>query len=239
MEAALKQAPPEAKQRPSVIGYIDAIAGDRIFGWAWDSKRPAARIAIRFEAKGEVVAAVIADAPRQDLKDNHVGDGAHAFEAMLPGDVSSDEVKVLAVCPETGTTVELAPRPAVVPTEVGNTEDLRPVVQMLCQSHHVVHRHLRSFSASLDEIRRDVAAMRDPKETPKPAPTPTAAPAEVPTPPRLQALEVAVLRIDGMVREQAGSIETLLQRPADRISRILAILAVLIATGAVAALLLR
>src|SRR5689334_22274800 len=102
-----------AAVRPTVAGYLDAVTGSRIFGWAWDPERPDARIAIRFQVGGEIVAALIADAKREDLVANGIGDGGHAFEVALPDGIDPKAVRVLAVCPHSGETLELQQRGTV------------------------------------------------------------------------------------------------------------------------------
>ena len=234
MEAVAEKLEPERAARPTAIGYIDAITGGRIYGWAWDPERPAAKIAIRFEVAGETVAAVIADTVREDLKDSRIGDGAHAFEAVLPEAVQPNEMRVLAVCPETGGTVELAPRPAAGAANTNTPGDIREVVQTLCRSHHVIHRHLQSVAAAVEEARR----VADGEEAAAKAIEQSVTKERVSVLARLDSLEVAMLRVDGLVREQAGALEALTRRPGDRISRLLAGVAAILACSALALVLL-
>jgi hypothetical protein len=82
----------------SIAGYIDAVAGNQVFGWAWDSRNPNARLEIDVWIGDKRLATVVADQGRSDLKNNGVGDGRHAFKAMLPEAPKSDDAnKIRAV----------------------------------------------------------------------------------------------------------------------------------------------
>jgi len=234
MEATAEKLQPEPHARPTVMGYVDAITGGRVYGWAWDPQQPVAKIAVRFEVGGEVVAAVIANVAREDLKDSRIGDGAHAFEAVLPEGVQPNEMRILAVCPETGDTVELVPRPAAGSANTNAPGDIREVVQTLCRSHHVIHRNLQSVAAAVEEARR----VADGEEVAAKAAEQSAAKERASTLARLDSLEVAMLRVDGLVRDQASALEALKRRPADRVSRLLAGVATLLACAALALVLI-
>jgi hypothetical protein len=158
----------------SVAGYIDAITGNRIFGWAWDRERPDARIAIRLQHKGEVIATVAADRPREDLAANGLGDGAHAFEVALPEGISPNEVKVEAVCPGSGRAVPLGSKDA-------------PAGQALPETKHMLEAVVRSQR----QLARQVAAVADRLPDGETASVP---PAELAT--RLGELERTLARID-------------------------------------------
>lgn len=67
-----------------ILGCIDAIEGDRLYGWAWDPARPSARLPVEIYVDGARTAAMEAGLPREDLEANGVGDGYHAFEYQDP-----------------------------------------------------------------------------------------------------------------------------------------------------------
>lgn len=91
MQAASSPDDMPAPQAGSISGYIDAVAGNQVFGWAWDSKNPSARLEIEVWIGDKRMASVIADQGRSDLKNNGVGDGRHAFKALLPEAPKGDE----------------------------------------------------------------------------------------------------------------------------------------------------
>jgi hypothetical protein len=206
----------------SVNGYIDAIANNRIYGWAWDAQKPDARITVRLQAGGNTVGIIAADLPREDLKANGIGDGAHAFEAALPDGISPNELSLLAVCPDTGQTVELSPR-AVAPQSSGG-HDLRSAIETLAKSHGFMHRKLQTMAAAMEESRRNGA--------PESASSVQSPSEEFAPMSRLQSLEEAVLRLDALVKQQEATIEVLRNRPTDPMPRLLAAAAAVLSVAA-------
>lgn len=205
-----------AVRQVSVNGYIDAITNNRIYGWAWDAQNPDARITIHLQANGKIVGMLEADQPREDLIASGIGDGCHAFEAEIPDGVSPTEIAVLALCPVSGQTVELAQRGTAGHSQANGGAELRGVVDTLTQSHGFVHRKLMSLTATLEELQRN--------GMPDSAGPAVALPAEADYAPmsRLQTLEEAVLRFDNLVKAQGAEIDSLRDRPLDQMARLLA-----------------
>src|SRR3546814_8980611 len=83
---------------------MDAIDGQRLFGWAWNPSSPGERLNIRILVDGKEIGTTLADRPRADLQRNGVGDGAHAFEFALSDDDADvrSRLSVVAVSPSTG-----------------------------------------------------------------------------------------------------------------------------------------
>lgn len=213
--------PPAAS---TVTGCIDAIAGDRVFGWVWDPQQPAARIAIRIEAEGELVATGFADQPREDLAANGIGDGAHAFEIAVAKAIAPEKIGVIAVSPTTGENIELTQRAAEGSPEAGGAgEELRSAVHALYRSQRFAHGKVQSLIDTVEGLRKEMTAK---------ARDGTVAS-------RLETLEVAVARVDGLLRDQAAKLAELEQRPRDHVSRILAAVAVLLAGASYLILLFR
>ena len=212
-EILTAEEPPAAS---TVTGYIDAIAGDRVFGWVWDPQRPAARIAIRIEAEGKLIATGFADQPREDLAANGIGDGAHAFEIATAKGIPPEKVGVFAVCPTTGDNLELTQRAAEGSPEAGGAgEELRSAVHALYRSQRFAHGKVQSLIDTVEGLRKEMTAKaRDGSVTS-----------------RLETLEVAIARIDGLLRDQVAKLAELEHRPRDHISRILAAVAVLLASA--------
>ena len=62
-------------------GYVDACTRHSVVGWAADTDRPDARLELRVMVNGAEQGRVIADRPREGLRQRGIyGDGAHAFE---------------------------------------------------------------------------------------------------------------------------------------------------------------
>ena len=95
-------------------GRVDAIDDGRLFGWAFDPSAPTKRLTIRVLLDGKPIAEAAADQERPDLKRSGIGDGAHAFNVMLPqfAAIRAAELVVVAI---NGAGVEQAlrvPKPA-------------------------------------------------------------------------------------------------------------------------------
>jgi hypothetical protein len=217
----------DAEKRPeasNVTGCIDAIAGDRIFGWAWDPQQPAARVAIRIEVEGKLIATALADQPREDLATNGIGDGAYAFDVAIAKGIAPEKIGVFAVCPQTGDSLELTQRPAEgSPDSRGGSEEIRSAVHALYRSQRFAQGKLQSLVDTVEGLRKNAAA--------KTGDGLVAA--------RLETLEVAIARIDGQLRDQAAKLDELARRPRDHATRILACMALLLAGAAVLIPLLR
>lgn len=228
MSGAAAQQTEANPRQVSVNGYIDAITGNRIYGWAWDAQQPKAKIAVRLVVGDKTVGSVIADQPREDLKANGIGDGAHAFEAAIPEGVSPNDLVILAICPDTGVAVELTPR-AVAGGPIAD-QDLRVAVETLTRSHGFIHRKLQAIVQVVTEKRKEAAAER------AGAPATGAEPAPLP---RLQTLEEAVLRLDDLVQAQGAAIDALRHQGRDKLPRLLAGAAAVLSLAALVIALLR
>lgn len=106
------------------------------------------------------------------------------------------------------------------------------MVETLTQSHSLVHRKLMSLTATLEELQRN--------GMPDSAGSAVAISAEADYAPmsRLQTLEEAVLRFDNLVKAQRAEIDTLRDRPLDRMSRLLTGTALVLSVMALAIALL-
>lgn len=229
MSATAQKIDAKPERQVSVNGYIDAITGNRIYGWAWDAQQPKAKIIVRLMAKGETVGIVSADLPREDLKASGIGDGAHAFEAAIPDGISPNELSVFVVCPDTAATVELAPRAVAGGRPARNDGELRSAVETLTKSHGFMHRKLQAIAAAVAETRRDAGSA-----SPATAETAPMLPGDNKAAPlsRLQTLEEALMRLDTMVLEQGTAIDALRHRPADQMPKFLAAVAVVLSAAA-------
>ena len=66
-----------------IEGDHDAADRKRIAGWAYDRQAPERRAGVVVLCNGAVIARVIADGYRADLKEAGIGDGRHAFDLLL------------------------------------------------------------------------------------------------------------------------------------------------------------
>lgn len=92
------------------IGFIDKLTDDAIVGWAKSAFSPE-RVTVELLVNNVVTKSVLADAFREDLKQNHHGDGYYAYRldltglAINPGDTIGVRVK--------GDIVELSNSPMI------------------------------------------------------------------------------------------------------------------------------
>jgi hypothetical protein len=74
-----------------VVGSIDAIAGNRIHGWAFDRNHPDERLDVEIYVDSTPVGSVRADVFRDQLKQGGIGDGAHGFAVELPEPIPEEQ----------------------------------------------------------------------------------------------------------------------------------------------------
>lgn len=226
MSATAEKLEAAAPRQVSVNGYIDAITGNRVYGWAWDAQQPKAKIVVRLMAGGKTCGVFAADLPREDLKTNGIGDGAHAFEFAIPEGVPLNDLTVLAVCPDTGATVDLSTRAVAGRSDSGG--DLRSAVETLTKSHGFMHRKLQAITAALTETRRGAGG----GATSAVGASPVEGQGDLSAVSRIQVLEEAVIRLDTLVLEQATVLDAIRHRPTDRMPRLLAAAATVLAFAA-------
>ncbi len=75
--------------------HLDRIADGKAYGWAINEAAPFCRPLIRIAINGVVVASEYANVYRQDLREIHLGDGAHGFEIYL-GETACGELTIFA-----------------------------------------------------------------------------------------------------------------------------------------------
>jgi hypothetical protein len=223
---AIEAAPRGSATAPTVVGYVDAVASDRVFGWAWDPQRPAARLAIRAEIGGEVVAGLIADQPRTDLAENRIGDGAHSFELALPAGADAAATSIVAICPESGSAVPLAIRPAAAPVAGETTAD--ETIARVVRAQRLLHHNLRAAMDGVETLRQEcgAAAAKCSGEA--------AALAA-----RIEVIDGALLRIDRLLQQHEATLKARVRQGTDMVSRVLAGGALCGAAAALALALLR
>jgi hypothetical protein len=100
----------EILERPAsrIEGFIDAVDGNRVFGWAWDRLNPGDHLVVELVRDGEVMATTTADQKRRDLQMGGIGDGSHAFEVTVEGDPAT--LTVVAASPTSSSRVALQNR---------------------------------------------------------------------------------------------------------------------------------
>lgn len=181
---------------PSIAGYIDAIKGLKVSGWAWNRADPAAALEIEVRRDGKVVALGRADKFRADLEKAGVGDGRHAFEIMLETPIApggGHAIEAFAMCPGLAQPVPLVNRNAAAPgSERGGVPAMPAEFRQWVDQVAAVQR---TFEATVRSVIDDVRAA-EARATSRPA-------AE------LRALTAAVEHLHGAVGEIAKQLQGL------------------------------
>lgn len=136
-----------ANAEPTVLGCVDAIDGDRLFGWAWMPDRPGHRLSVRILLDGKEAARLTADQPRADLLQHNIGDGSHAFEYRDPNGK-----------PLLGRTLSVLPE--------GTTEGL-PIIGQAASATNIVNLFER-----LAQLEKAIVKVAGGARAPAPAPVP-------------------------------------------------------------------
>src|SRR5215469_5768566 len=74
-----------------IDGRLEALEFFQIRGWAFDRSRPTETINVQILLDDHVLAEGLAGQFRDDLAENGVGDGCHAFAFELPRRLNDDE----------------------------------------------------------------------------------------------------------------------------------------------------
>jgi hypothetical protein len=129
---------------PEVVGYVEAVATDRLLGWAWAPATPDVRTAIELRLGATVVANAVADLPRADLETNGIGDGRHAFNITIPPEYRdrTAELRVFARNGD-GAAVPIGAPPVADGLAEQITKVMRGMDQML-NSQRLIHRNLQT-----------------------------------------------------------------------------------------------
>lgn len=72
-----------------IVGRVDEMRNGKVYGWAFNSDSPDEHLEIRVNRGADVVATGHANIFRPDLPDAGIGKGDHAFEIVLPPNISS------------------------------------------------------------------------------------------------------------------------------------------------------
>jgi phytanoyl-CoA hydroxylase len=125
MRAAPKPVKPEATE---LDGHLDRIENGWLFGWAWRVTRPDQPLDIDVYVDGTLEVTASAALYRPDLESARKGNGRHAFEIPLPGQLSDGRPHHVRVC-YGGTAIDLhgSPRPFSVAVADGGQTATSPV----------------------------------------------------------------------------------------------------------------
>jgi hypothetical protein len=72
-----------------LIGRVDELRNSKVFGWAFNPENPGEHLVVRVMQGPRVIASGVANILRPDLPDAGIGDGDHAFEVVVPTNITS------------------------------------------------------------------------------------------------------------------------------------------------------
>lgn len=144
---------------PSIAGYIDAVKGLKVSGWAWNRAEPAAILEIEIRRDGKAAALGRADKFRTDLEKAGVGDGRHAFEITLETPIApgaGHSIEAFAMCPGLAQAVPLVNRTGAAPG--GERQGVPAMPAEFRQWVDQVAAVQRTFEATVRSVIDDVRA---------------------------------------------------------------------------------
>jgi hypothetical protein len=134
-------------QPVELVGFLEAVTGTTLLGWAWAPRAPAARLTVQAWLGEQAVAEASADRPREDLARNGVGDGSYAFALDLPEALRGRgaELAVTARLGD-GPPATLAAPPVVTPADAvaERLDRLQRGLDAVMGAQRVLHRTLQA-----------------------------------------------------------------------------------------------
>jgi hypothetical protein len=91
--------PPAALPTPGIecAGGVDSVTRERLTGWARDEDDPANPVALSIFDNGMVIARVLANRYRFDLRAAGIGEGRHSFDVTIPGGLTPLRRHVISI----------------------------------------------------------------------------------------------------------------------------------------------
>ncbi len=155
---ALVAAGPDGSLAPEVVGFVEAVTGEAVLGWAWSPGRPELRVTVSALLDGTELGRATADGPRRDLAENGIGDGRHAFRLPLPPAARARAAELRVVGHGgAGAAVPLG-RPPAAEGVAERLDRLQRGLDMVVASQRVLHRNLQA--ALLEAAGGDQAGAR-------------------------------------------------------------------------------
>lgn len=205
---------------PALEGCLDAIAGGKVFGWAWNREHPSDRLVVEVLKGDTVLASAIANLRRADLAGSGIGEGDYAFEVNLPDGVGADEVTVQIRSPEgdKAAVLELRPPPQLgdLPNELQRVNaSMHGLALVQRQTAGAVQAMLRELREGRSDARSDAIEER----------LNELAAGQKSLALQVEGMEVFLMRFDGLLRQLD---EKMSARPPQRRTATLRTLAVFI-----------
>lgn len=130
--------------RSEVAGFVEAVTTARVLGWAWSPRSPADRVTVELRLGGEILAAAVADLPREDLARNGVGDGRHAFDLAVPEAHRGRTAELAIYARLAGGEATRLGAPAAPGGVDERLDRLQSAVDAMINSQRLIHRNLQA-----------------------------------------------------------------------------------------------
>lgn len=75
-------------------GYVDAVTGGRVAGWAQNPEYPEAPVCLDILSDGRLIGQILANHYRDDLERAGLGSGHHSFDFVMPAAVPAGYIEV-------------------------------------------------------------------------------------------------------------------------------------------------
>ena len=136
-------------------GFIDAVEGGRIYGWAYDQERPDEIATVSIFRGEKKLGTAQADRYREDLANRGAGDGRHAFVFDLPPELRNRPASEFSVFfDQTGMAVKRGPRVFTI-NQDGSVDHEKKADEALSDPGEVAHDlsvKLKALNFRLDKI---------------------------------------------------------------------------------------
>ena len=109
------------------IGFWDSIEGQDLTGWAFCIDKPDSYCVVELYLDGQLVTTAQANIFRQDLKENKIGNGDHAFRLAVPQAYCDGKPHTVDVRLKKGPSLHNSPRDIVLELQASTTQGGLPV----------------------------------------------------------------------------------------------------------------
>ena len=188
-----------ALTEPGITGYVEVMTGTAVLGWAWIPGQ-AAPLTIELQLDGDVIAVAAAGDLREDLAQNGIGEGRHAFTLPVPEAARARSVELRVYARAGDGPAVLIGTPPVEDGLKAQLVQMQKSIDLLIGSQRVLHRNLQAAlleragspkagpHTTLEQVAATQAALQESidtlelfvvrLETSRPDPAPIAAPRE-------------------------------------------------------------
>jgi hypothetical protein len=172
-----------------LTGRVDELRNNKVYGWAYNSEKPSEHLVIRIMQGPQVIASGVANLMRPDLPEAGIGDGDHAFEILVPQNITSFHgLMIVAQSVREG---EIA-----LPIATNDDRRLDDLFEVFSERYEAA---LFALKDEIDHLRESQATRPEPLVKPPLDSQLETRLAKLEQ--RIEASEIFVMRIDSQIRE--------------------------------------